>query len=29
MKIELPEEIEKSWDWMDEEYAKRKLGLLP
>jgi hypothetical protein len=29
MKIELPEEIEKSWDWMDEDYAKRKLGLLP
>jgi len=23
------EEIEGSWKWMDEEYAKRKLGLLP
>ena len=24
-----PEESEKLWDWMDEEYARRKLGLPP
>jgi hypothetical protein len=24
-----PSPEESEWDWMDEEYARRKLGLLP
>lgn len=29
IEVELPEDAEKSWDWVDEEYVRRKLGLLP
>ena len=29
LEIELPEDAARSWDWMDGEYVKRKLGLPP
>jgi hypothetical protein len=29
IEVELPEDAEESWDWVDEEYVRRKLGLLP